>query len=180
MDLFVNGESTKSVLLYNTVTFWLSSWCELKVLVKFDRSFNRIPHPDAALEESISEVMFVYLYHTSIWRMHASIVILYICWSCRYGTKAFSRTHLYTAVQSFGYVFLALSWHALFCCSTDTWSLEDATIYWQTCCIKMRKLKASWILSCLVHALYEDDLYKKTCLRSEFTQAPKCSSRRLC
>ncbi|CAD6334830.1 unnamed protein product [Miscanthus lutarioriparius] len=27
-----------------------------RVLVKFDRSFDRIPHPDAALEESISEI----------------------------------------------------------------------------------------------------------------------------
>ncbi|XP_066360906.1 nudix hydrolase 9-like [Miscanthus floridulus] len=36
--------------------FCQSSWCELKVLVKFDRSFDRIPHPDAALEESISEI----------------------------------------------------------------------------------------------------------------------------
>ena len=36
---------------------WWSSCCALKVSVKFGQSFDRIPHPDAALEESISEVM---------------------------------------------------------------------------------------------------------------------------
>lgn len=34
--------------------------------MKFDRSFDRIPHPDAALEESISEVMLSnYIVHLS-------------------------------------------------------------------------------------------------------------------
>lgn len=55
-----------------------------------------------------------YQYHTSIWHMHVSIAILHVCWPFRCGTKAFSGTHIYTAVQSFGYVFLALPWYARF------------------------------------------------------------------
>jgi hypothetical protein len=34
----------------------------MKVSVKFDPSFDRIPHPDASLEESIDEVICPVMY----------------------------------------------------------------------------------------------------------------------
>ena len=137
---------------------WWSSCCELKVSVKFGQSFDRIPHPDAALEESISEVMGS-IYTLSLNCMsilcmlaciHGHPIILCVCWSFRYGTKGFSRTHLYITVQSFGYASLALSWYALFAASL----MEMLPFSDKAHRIKLRKQKVISMLSDL-HALYK-------------------------